>query len=293
MTEFVIMLPIFVLIFQGIVKYGQFTRKGSEPPIQAYIKTFDQTTELQKTNPFSPNRHMQPVSGAVDAEKQLKDDSPHNKSGTVEKAALGWEGLTYGAQGLRGTMGESATRVKTTATAADIEGCEGPYTPESDNCVELGGMMGSNSYASSDIEDVTGDAAFAGDMMNDGFSAPKDQPSASGPLGALNSLVDMAGVRPALGAGIRYGTVTGSESETYSFMGRDMEMNAYYNTAVPPATTGGDLGPSADHWRATGVSFLTMHGHDYYNNLPGIAMDQPLDGGSDADFTVDDLPDYQ
>lgn len=294
LTEFVIMLPIFLLIFQGIVKLGQFTRKGSEPPVEAYQKTFGKTVEKQKDSPLIPtSSHFHPSSGGGGALNQTWSKSPpYNKSGTVRTVTKGAETAAYGGLIAGGHMDESAVRVTGTRAVADIKGCQGPTTPAAHKCVDLD-IGTRDSYVKSNMEGVTGEAPYATDLLDDSPGNDMDQSNASGPLGRLNGFISSTGVRPAIAAGVRYGTVTGRSQRNYSFMGEDMDMRAYYSNLVPPATTGGPNGPLADALRATAVSRLTMQGKDYYAELPGIASRQPLNNLGARRFDVPDLPDYQ
>lgn len=288
MTEFVIMLPIFVLIFNGVMILGEFARKGSEPPVRAYKATFSKVIDFQKSA-FAVGWSMQSTAGGGHAGDQLagtgwvSDASPvHNRSTSVKVAANAAEASTYGLLVADGHMGESFARASAPGLAMDIEGCEGIEPPASNDCYQLNG---SDDRLTRDINDLVGGSDYAEALLDDsiefsGFSGNSF-------LDVLNDSLDILGARPALAAGIRYGTVSGRHEETFTFAGLSKDMNAYYSSLIPPSTTGGGQGPRLDALRATAVTRLTMESHDHYGELPGIGWSQPVPSES---YSVPDYP---
>ncbi len=286
LTEFVVMLPIFLLVFYGVMELGQFSRKGSEAPIKAYKQTFDQALEYQKDF-YAMGWNVHATSAAVSAGDQLagtaitSESSPvHNRSTSIKVAANATEATTYLGLGANGHMGESHMRTEAVGMVGDLQGCEGAMPPDSNDCIEL------NPHLTNDLRDLVGESDFAYGLLNDGPDASSFSGMGGGVFSSLNNVLSGIGIRPAMAAGIRYGTVTGRHDETYSFAGRDVEMNAFFNTLVPPGTHGGGQGPRVDALYATAISRFTMQGQDHYADLPGIKWSQPLDSK-----TID-VPDY-
>ncbi|TDP75824.1 TadE/TadG family type IV pilus assembly protein [Bradymonas sediminis] len=296
LTEFIIMLPIFLMVFNGVMILGEFTRKGTEAPIIAYKETFKEVLPFQDDNWFAA-KHMQPTIAAADAGLQLAGDSKaHNISGAVTAGANLAEGSTYLGMGLNGTMGESFSRANmmTMKPSTDLQGCEsnGPSWPS--DCFTMNDQSGpqalsgsfipnsSNGKLTSDLKDLTGDSEYAYTLFNDGPSVQAFSGGGGGILGTLNAVVTGLGIRPALAANSRYGTVSGMSKETFTFAGISMEMEAHYNVLVPPSPKG----PMMDEMTATAISRLSMVGQDHYDDVLGIAWNQPL-GSENLD-----VPDY-
>jgi hypothetical protein len=287
LTEFVIMLPVFLLIFNGVMILGEFTRKGTEAPIRAYKDTFANVLPFQQDQWFS-GVHMHPASGAFDAGiSQLAGDSKvHNVSGAVAGVANIAEGAAYTRLGTGGHMGESYARanIVTLMPGTKLQGCDGigpdwPTACESlNNSSGPGALSGSfslspkNGKLTGDLKDLTGRSEYAYALFNDSISVSSFSGSGGGVLGMLNRFITGSGIRPALAANIRYGTVSGYAGEPFSFAGITMDMSAHYNVLVPPTPKGEFL----DGATATAVARVTMAGHAHYDNLLGIDWSQPL-----------------
>lgn len=289
LTEFVVMLPVFLLVFYGVMELGQFSRKGSEAPVKAYKQTFEEALRYQKDF-YAIDWNTHPTTAAGHAGDQLfgtgmiSEGSPvHNRSDAVKIAANTTEALAYKGLLENGHMGESYERANAVGTIIDINGCEGVQPGASNDCYQL-----NDGRLTDDIEDLVGDSQYAKSLLSD---APDVQEFSNvtngGVFGALNAVFDGFGIRPAMAAGIRYGTVTGRHEEDYTFAGRTVEMNAYFNTLVPPGTHGGNQGQRADAAYATAISRLTMQGQQHYENLLGIDYANDLES---EDLTVPDYP---
>jgi hypothetical protein len=284
MTEFVIVLPVFILVFNGVMVLGQFTRKGSEAPIRAYKKTFENVLPFQ-TNWWGQPAHMQTGAAAIDAGIQLAGDAQaHNLSTSVNIASNISEGAAYTGLGVRGHMGESYARTNalTVLPGTELSGCDsiGPAWPS--DCTDLNDSSGisaittTNGKLTSDLTDLTGDSDYAYALFNDGTDATAFTGGGGGILAMLNAVITAVGIRPAIAANVRYGTVYGKHQESYTFAGRTMNMDVYFSTLVPPTPKGA----ASDAAWAAGTTRTTMLGIDHYDDLLGIAWDQPLDSES-------------
>lgn len=288
LTEFVIMLPVFLLVFNGVMILGQFTRKGTEAPILAYKDTFQKVIPFQKQTWFS-GMHMHPVSGAIDAGiTQLAGNSKvHNVSNSVKYTANAVEASAYTRMGAQGTMGESYARaiIPTAMPGAKIQGCDGIGPAWPTKCEKLNNSSGfsailntfssSNGKLTSKTKDVTGGSKYAYALFDDSLSVPNIS-GGSGVLGMINEFLTATGIRPAVAANIRYGTVSGTAGDPYTFAGITMDMRAHYSVLVPPTPKG----KVADGATANAVTRLTMAGNKQYDKLLGIAWSQPLNVSS-------------
>jgi hypothetical protein len=290
LTEFIIMLPIFILVFNGVMILGQFTRKGIETPIRAYQDTFEKVLPFQTD--FGQWTHMQTAAAAASAGSQLAGDAKvHNLSGAVEATANVSEGAAYTGLGLRGHMGESYARTNSVAAlpGTTLKGCDGIGPAFPSDCIDLndsnglGAMSTSNGKLTSDLSDLTGGSDYADQLFNDGTNVPDFSGGGSGILSMVNSVISAAGIRPVLAANIRYGTVYGEFKEPYSFAGLSMDMQAQFSTLVPPTPKGATMDAAV----ATAITRTTMESHDHYTDLLGIANDQPL---SSESFSVPSYP---
>lgn len=289
MTEFIIVLPIFLLIFNGVMILGQFTREGTTRPIRAYKDTFEKVLPFQKDFPMA-TWSISPASGAVEAGVHMTDShSPvHNVSPMVKGAAIVTEGLTYTGMGIKGTMGESYARANalTLVPSMKLMGCKKNGPDWTSGCTELNKTMGgtgdfNNGNLTANIDKIIGDSEYANALLNDAI-----QPAAFKPgtvLSTLMSGITVLGIRPALAAGIRYGTVYGRADDSYTFAGQTMEMDAYFSVLVPPATQS----PKLDAARAGLTTRASMLGFGHYEKLLGIKGSQPL---KSASFNVPNYP---
>lgn len=281
LTEFVITLPIFLLVFNGVMILGQFTRKGSETPIRAYKQTFTKVLPFQKSKFDFMHMHVIPAAG--DATSQLYGSSKvHNKSTAVKLTAGATETATYVGMGVGGHMGESYARADaiTAIPGTKLKGCDGIGPGWPSGCIDLNNSSGtgafstSNGHLTSKMKNLTGGSKLAFALFNDGVSAPSFS-GGSGVIGMLNQFMTAAGVRPALAANIRYGTVSGQASDSLTFAGQTMPMNAYYSVLVPPSPKG----PLMDAGLATLVVRATMQGQSHYKFAghqmePAVGFDQ-------------------
>lgn len=289
MTEFIIVLPIFLLIFNAVMILGEFTREGTTRPIRAYKDTFEKVLPFQKDFPMM-SWSISPASGAVEAGVHMTDShSPvHNVSPVVNGAAIVTETATYAGMGLKGTMGESYARANalTLVPSMKLMGCKKNGPDWTSGCTELNQSMGGtgsfdNGNLTANIDKIIGDSTYANALLNDAIEpgAFKSDTVTS----TLMSGITVLGIRPALAAGIRYGTVYGRADDPYTFAGQTMEMDAYFSVLVPPATQS----PKLDAGRAVLTTRASMLEFGHYEKLLGIKGSQPL---KKASFNVPDYP---
>lgn len=235
MTEFIVILPVFVLVFVGVVHLAKLNRATVRAGGKAYEEMWDKAIEVQVD---SPGIHAQPQSAGSDVMANmgtyhgLQEDRSMQQIVRHETTDMG-RGLSS-----NGSMGESFQRVERARNDIELRHIDGDVT--------------------SDIGGVVEDSRYARKLFDDSGGAQLSYTSSSGG----------SGIRPVVAAGQQYGSVVGKAEETVTLGGRDFKMQHYYTTLVAP------------HWRdepdAAGVTRDALDGLQPYDNLLGIAEDQPL-----------------
>lgn len=180
MTEFIIGLPVFVLLFVGIASFVRIGQAGVLVKAEAHAKMWQKAIPV--TTNLNPGWAMSPITAAGEAAV-----FHNNTDGSALDYALDSGSGLAAVTGLSGgIMAESYSRVKPVDIVENIGAANEKVTYKLDE-----------SYLIPDKQSI------AYDLMNDGvnFSAS----GGGGVLGALNGLLSFAGARPALAAGVRYG----------------------------------------------------------------------------------------
>lgn len=275
MTEFVIVLPIFVVIFAGIVELGKYAVVTIESRGEAKVETLDKYLEAQTGGSSRPRgvgradrggdrSHLHPKTASKTALEQLDRHPPHGERGRVANELIeAYERQTYLGL-LDGHLGEARARVGF-----------------------LGRVDHFNAVGVSEVVPAPRQRLFgrnssrlvlAGDLVEDGFAAMPGGGECKSLVnrftGRLNDALTTSGVRPMLAAGIRYGTVTGryppESGESVNFAGKSFRPDVYWNTSVGPRLDT-DL-PNRQTALAVLVSRLTLQSchREPYVELPGI-----------------------
>lgn len=242
LTEFIIVLPIFVLIFAGVGHLTRLNKTAIRLGATSYSKMW---VEAKKVQTDDPSDHRTPASaaGLIQAHSaQYRGLQEETGMQQIVKHETGSHanGLTQS-----GHMGESFERVRSARQNIEIAHIDADVT--------------------SQLNGVTGESAYAQKLFDDSGSASTYYPGGS-------SSVSSHGLRPVLAAGIRYGTVVGSDHDTVDVGGKQIELAHYFTTLVAPK-------PSSEA-TASSITRQALNGHGPYDNLLGIAEDQPLDAES-------------
>ena len=246
-TEFVITLPIFIVIFVGILQLGTVTAHSVVVDARAYKNTWDAAIPISQQR-FNAVHMVPAVAGAA----AIGQVGPYQHTTTPLQEAFVTieETLTYGAMALDGTIGESGVRVMTIDPLFDLFGLEG-------------------NVQTSLNANIIGDSGYAADLFDESIDF---NVSGGGALAVLNSVISATGTRPAIAAGMRYGTVAGAESDTSNWLGLSVTYGAHFNTLVAPFPQGS----AGDERLMTAIARLTMESHDPYAEVLGIRWSQPL-----------------
>lgn len=236
MTEFVISLPAFLVIFVAIFQFTMVQAAATEVHVRAAKRVWTAALPVQKTKMMQD--HMVPALSAT-------------KSGPIVNARGGFlSKATDGAAKviglpLTGHFGESYAMVIKYETLG----------------VARFGLPTGNRVKKSVREVVN--TGVAQRMASDGLS----KPSASSGLGALSSVIGSVGGRMALGAGIRYGLVEGKDEKTVTLPGGvSWTTNAMYDVMVSPYPHSS----GTDHAQTVGIVRLTIEECQLYSTILGI-----------------------
>lgn len=246
LTEFIILLPIFVLIFAGITHLAKLNTAAIRVGGEAYSQMWKKAKDVQTDDPgihVSPSPAGRTVSTNAGIYRGLQEEPGMQQIVRRETTSHG-DGLSS-----NGHMGESFARVSRVHNDVGFREVDADLTGQ--------------------INGVTGDSAYAKRLFDDAPSAQVYFPHHSGALGAFDGMLDGPGMRPVLAAGMRYGTVIGNARESVEVAGQNFEFEHYFTTLVAPTWRREDV--------ATSVVRTTMHGVPAYDNLLGIARNQPLD----------------
>lgn len=203
LTEFIIGLPIFILIFAGISDIYSLNNKALVVKATASSKTFADAVSIQTT--LRP-KHMNPVGSA------LVDLGQGNYSGFGDAFINGLSGA--------GIYADSGVKVN----LADIILPVNP-SPE----ITLGPIMGQ--------ADGSGSNLYSYNLLNDLVSFEKEAFTQPSFTQITSGILSMTGARPAIAAGIRYGAARGEEPGSVTGNFGTYDMGARYSLPAPPMPT--------------------------------------------------------
>jgi hypothetical protein len=250
LTEFVILLPIFVLIFAGLAHLQKLNHTAIRVGATAYSQMWDRAKDAQIDDPqihVSPGPSGEAVRSNMNTYSGLQEDTSMQQIVAHETHNMG-QGLST-----KGHMGESFERVERARDSIELRHIDADVT--------------------GDIGGVTGDSSYARRLFDDSPSASTFYPQ-QGAIGGLGSSLSSPGLRSVVAAGMRYGAVVGSSKKSVDVGPRSIELAHYFTTLVSP------------YWRredqATAVTRGTLEGIGPYENMLGISTNQPLNRDSQS-----------
>ena len=249
LTELVIILPIFVFMFSGILRIYKYEDLSVQAHASSYAQAMDQHANLQQA--FVPDWSISPLTAAGNA--ALWHNGTH---GGMDRAA----DLVVDAPIGLGHMTESRTKLLLAGSEADIVE-DAQLDPEKlfYTVQDL-----AQEYMPEDTRNKFGfgpdHTGFTNALMNDRLDLGAVQDfDAGSPGAALNSLMDIAGARPALAAGMRYGITRGKVDMTHeSWLGREFLTQTATHGAAPPRPT--------SRFITFGVVRMTLATNEAYDN---------------------------
>ncbi len=243
LTEFLITLPIFIVIFVSMVRIGQFELTAGQVWKTAYQDTWAKALPLSQPQVVpieSLHKHGNPALAGSAARAQLSQHSTHNKNSSIKGKVSGLENSTYSGLASSGHWGESMERVRPSAEYLKFD--------------KVG------SHLTSQPSTIIGSSAYARGVVDD-----------SG--GMIQAPGGGSGVAAAVAAGARYGTVFGVSEINPVIMGISIPMYVHFNTLVAPM-------PYTESNTTMEVARGLLLKQDHYRNALGISMSQPLSSGS-------------
>jgi hypothetical protein len=253
LTEFVICLPVFLVIFIGIVNLNKLQVESMAVKMRASHMMWAQAIPVQKST-FGP-RMLPSVQGITSA-AHIGSHFRYPVADTVGLASAAGLGAT-------GHFGESYALTKPIDLVADIW-----FSPPSFNLWDKIELDPPNHDHTLSLQGgpVYNNQALTRDFVDDGTI--KSLPSGSGPLGYFNNFVTVSGARPAIAAGIRYGLAFGSDEGTVSFSGQTMNVSAGYDVLVAPKPTSEVM--------TTAVTRLGVESYKDFKGVLGIEWSNKL-----------------
>lgn len=266
MTEFVMFLPIFVVVFAGIVNLGKFGYSTTQNKILAQKALWTGVIPVTHSTTTETGSHMSSVIGGGDAGLHLADLALDGSN--PQQAADGVEGGLMGlGLGVGGHWGESYGR---TIVVSVLPG--------------VGGDLERHESA----EDVIGDQPFPQALLNDSVNRPR---GSGGIVGSILQYIAGSGVVAALGAGIRYGTVFGEHEHTFT-VGRigSFKSRSHYDVLVAPSPLKGAATKTS--WALARAYAESEDNYSVMMNFGESEWEGDSSGGSSMDGTMGDLGDF-
>lgn len=254
MTEFVIGLPVYILLFIGILNLGNLGIGGVLVKGRAYQEMWTNAIDVQTS---MADWSMQPAIASGQAAAFHA-----NAGGNALDYALDSAAGVGAVLGQGGILGESYIRVRPVDLVENIGGADGKVTYNIDD------IMAADDYkiAKSLMDDAVEYSAFSG---------------VNSALGALNALLTFTGSRPAIAAGIRYGISGGAQPYEVKMFGMpNVTLNAAAHVANAPKATA--------HAITFAMVRLAMTTEDRYDTaikfelLPDIDLDFGATGDADV-----------
>lgn len=200
MTEFIITLPIFILIFAGIANLSRLNKAVVRTSGMAYSDLWDNALPVQKGDPGVHNSVSHSGSAIRTNMNTYHDKQPEQFVRQTVKRESNDQG-----SGLidNGTLGESAARVRSTRDNIELRNIHSQVTPN------IGGVVGESGYAKL--------------LFDDSSSAPK-----------IGSNLTIPSTRMVTATGVNYGEEMGTNTQTITIAGQPMHVYQYYSTLVSP-----------------------------------------------------------
>ncbi|TXD35069.1 pilus assembly protein [Lujinxingia vulgaris] len=273
MTEFVMFLPVFVLIFIGIFELGRVYDGSLRARGMAFVHTVEKFRSVQDTSfkdaitSNGPARWAAtPVGASIDSTSQLFRTPPNQRAGIREVVARREAQAFSQTEGLgqHGSLGEALGRVRL-VQAAGVE------------------LLGVDHIINDDLTTFFGDSPLALELFDDrpqnAVSSSMETSGIMGQLGArANQMINSAGARSAIGANVRYGTLTGRFDSTVPINSLgDVEVSAWYSVLAPTYTheddrKNGQMSAIASRITFEGQNFKPYQAIMRYNTTPELPI---------------------
>lgn len=235
-TEFVITLPVFIICFIGILNLYKIEDLAVQAKSASYANALEDHRQMQSSY-FPFDWSISPITGGPRAgiwHNRVSASSPRDRA-----ADLVLDPLPVAA----GHMFESWSRIAVSGPpnwAADTVGLKQPVAWKT-----MGGLMSDrqsdmpydfHSQPERQGHGYDTPSAFAVDLNDDLVGGPGPS-GANGWMSFMNQVLNVGGVRPAIGAGMRYGVVEGEHESSHSWMRQTYTVKDDTHFVAPPRPT--------------------------------------------------------
>ncbi|AWV90709.1 TadE/TadG family type IV pilus assembly protein [Bradymonas sediminis] len=245
LTEFIITLPIFILIFAGIANLSRLNTAVVRTSGVAYATMWDNALEVQKDT-AGIHTSVGHAGSAIKANMTTyRDKQEEDYVHQVVRRETNAQGSGLAS---KGTLGESEARVRSTHKEIKLRWIHADVT--------------------SNIQPIVGDSTYGKRLFDDGSSAPRVSFNSSNGFGTGTTGLTGSKPRLAHATSAHYGEEMGTDTQTVTIAGQQFHIYQYYNTLVSPRWQREDA--------AGVVARGALKGISAYDNLLGIAETQRL-----------------
>ncbi len=267
-TEFVIFLPIWIMVFIGIINLGRVGIFGTKVQLRAQRELWNKS--IQVTSQFESIEHQSAVGSAV-----ITAAAYGQVAGLPNNDQVGNDGVeaiaTGVGMGAYGHFGESAEKAFIPASLAVPSAIRGKYDPK-----EVLGQDDTNRYPHKIVNDTLAAQSFSGGIAS-----------------IITTVIAASGFVQSTAAGIRYGSVFSSYNESSTFIGRygDFSAGAHFDALVSPRALKGAEAEAVPF----AIAFLLFKADEEYDefqlfgddNWGGTTADNSRIPDTDTDDEVD------
>lgn len=272
LTEFVIILPAFILIFAASLQLSKLHHLSVEAQASATRTMWEQALDVsQDSSPAST--HLNVGNASADAQTKLANR-------TAFKPVQAFNNSRWNALQSRGTMGESQQMLQALVSNGHISPSLG--LSHYNNLFKAEPTYNEvDSFSVTNNLTTVANSRYSNLLLDDrtpNTPAPTVSPTSpfgniSGHLSSMSNPTTLANA-----AGVRYGMAYGENdnAQTYTSFGLPIEIKAGFDTLVAPYPHT----RSEDQLRTTGMTRLTMQRSDaklnHFSTLLGIEKDETL-----------------
>ena len=271
-TEFVLLLPVFITIFAGMLNLSRLEHNSVEAHVTASKQLWDQALPVQKddaTNGFTTYSDAQ-------------TRSAQNIANRTDPAKNNIRSFLLNRWNRSGSLGDSNYMIQDIYnTALDASEFDlNQYHELSQSSTAMKRLLQLESEGNSDLRLQLTDninplvsTQMARLVLDDANNSPvANAPSVNKLLDASAQIAGQSGSRLAIGAGHRYGNVASSVSRDATLAGDDFDLYANYDVLVAPVA----YETQTQQLRTIGISRLGMDAHTLYSTILGIEGTETL-----------------
>lgn len=247
MTEFIITLPVFIMVFAGIANLTRLNRAVMTTNALAYEEMWDRALKVQLV---APGTHTSARHGGSGVKANMNVYHGKQPDDVVQQIVRRETNDMGSGLAEKGTLGESRARVRSSHRLVKFR-----YLQDAE--------------VTSEINGVVGKSALARRLFDDSNTAPTVSGNPSGAFGQLSGLLSGSGTRLFHATAVRYGEEVGRKAETVDILGQLYYIHQYYSTLVSPAWQREEV--------ATAVARTAMNGLKPYDQLLGISRTQRVE----------------